>query len=92
MSLRRRTFFPSLHNRQLVLGAERKPAILVSFLCGGLGFLSGNIPSYVVDFSLWAILMAVLRWCAVKDEQFFDIGLRYLMFRSHYTGQSHRVR
>jgi type IV secretory pathway TrbD component len=60
-------------------------------LCGGLGFLSGNIPSYFIDGGLWVILMAVLRWCAVKDEQFFDIWIRYLMFRRHYSGQSRRV-
>ncbi|MGH7039490.1 MAG: VirB3 family type IV secretion system protein [Stellaceae bacterium] len=92
MGLRRRQFFPSLHNRQLVLGAERKPAILVSFLCGGLAFLSGNIPSYAIDGGLWAVLIAVLRYCATKDEQFFDVGLRYLSFCAHYTGQSRRVR
>lgn len=92
MSLRRVPFYRALWRRQLVLGAERELALMLTTIAVVLPLHGLNFPSFVIGGLLWTVLMPAFRWLAKRDPQFSKVYVRHLRYRSFYSARSRPYR
>jgi len=64
----------------LLLGAERKPMLLLAVACGGLVITSYNIVAIGIAIGLWLTFHPLLVWMAKVDPDMVGIYLRQLRY------------
>ncbi|MFA9394661.1 MAG: conjugal transfer protein TrbD [Halodesulfovibrio sp.] len=77
----------SLHRHTLVLGAERDIVMTAALICFLIGFGGFTLPSGVVGFSLWTVLVFILRRMAKADPQMSVVWRRHIDLQDFYEAK-----
>lgn len=69
-------FHKSSFRPHLIMGAERKPMLLLCLVCTIMGPVSMNLTSACIAAVLWAVVHPLLVLMATSDPQAVDVYLR----------------
>jgi len=67
----------------LLMGAERKPMILLAVICSGLSVTSFNLVALGIAVALWAVFHPLLVWMGSVDPDLISIYFRNLKYPRH---------
>jgi type IV secretory pathway TrbD component len=82
----------SLNRPILLLGAERKPVIIVMVLTGLLILSDISVFKLVLAFVFWVIAMGLLRLMAKADPHLIQIYVRRLKYKTFYPACSRAIK
>lgn len=77
----------SLHRHTLVLGAERDIVMTAALICFLIGVGGFTLRSGVVGFSLWTVLVFILRRMAKADPQMSVVWRRHIDLQDFYEAK-----
>lgn len=86
--LRRTTIFRAMHRPNLILGAEREPALMLAIVAGGIAITAMNLPATLVSALMWFGLITPLRMAARADPRMSRVYLRYIRYAHYYPAHS----
>ena len=69
-------FHKSSFRPSLVMGAERKPMLMLILICVALAFTSMNWVATIIAVVLWVTIHPLLVWMGTVDPQLVGIYLR----------------
>src|SRR5579872_6266538 len=67
----------------LVMGAERKPMLLLAMICGGLVLTSYNVVAIGIAVLLWLTIHPLLIWMGKTDPNLINIYFRNRKYPHH---------
>ena len=92
MALRETPLPRALYRPNLLWGAERRLALLLVIVTGGLGFTALNIPTILLCTAIWFVGIAALRMMAKVDADLSSVFLRSVRYNAYYPARSHPAR
>ena len=92
MALRETPLPRALYRPNLLWGAERRLALLLVIVTGGLGFTALNIPTIIFCGVMWFFGMAALRMMGKVDPDLSSVFLRSIRYNAYYAARSHPAR
>ncbi len=73
-------FHKSSFRPHLIMGAERKPALLLLLICITLAVTSANMVAYVTAAVLWFVFHPLLLWMATVDPDMVGVYFRARLY------------
>lgn len=80
--------YQSLHRPNMVLGAEREPAMIASLIAGLVGVGGLTLSSGLLAFAFWSICIFVLRLMAKADPLMSRIWRRHIHQQDYYSART----
>ncbi len=69
-------FHKSSFRPSLVMGAERKPMLMLILICVALAFTSMNLVATIIAIVLWVLIHPLLAWMGKIDPQMVGVYVR----------------
>ncbi len=88
MSGRRIPIFRSLNQRNLILGCEREPVLLIAVFAVALVFIGQSLMTLILGPGIWFTSVYFLRKMAKADPHMSRVFIRHIRQQPFYSAKS----